>query len=282
MRPAGAGHVEQEMRSGTTFTTSAPATRVALMVERVVEGQVGADYSQFELWTGEGGHVATDIDVGLASSQISGPDGVSLTTARQWGEITVRASFHEEEPLLDPTWDAVVDLSAHLGTGAAATGWGGEGELRLPAPHAIDVRVRYVVVTGQDGSDLWRAGDEHVTEHYLLQLWPAPPRPARVVVSSSPWSQYWTFGTEAVAVAHEVAALPAPDGLVAAVDRSFAAHPEVAERLRAGDARYRSGVLRYAQELLRVTHGSPGYSDVRDDHTLLERLVDERARLAGR
>jgi hypothetical protein len=251
------------------------------MMERMVEGRVGADYSQFELWAGDGGHVAPDIDAGLASSEISGPDRATLTTARQWGTIPVRATFHDEEPPLDRAWDAVVDFSAHLGEGSAVVGWGGDGLLPLPARHATDVRVRYVVVDGQDGSDRWHAGDEHVTEQYLLQLWPAPPRQSQVVVSSCPWSQYWTFGREAAAVALELAALPAPDGLVAAVDRSLAAHPEVAERLRAGDARYRSGVIRYAHELLRATHGSPAYAEARDDHTLLERLVDERARLAG-
>ena len=72
---------------------------------------------------------------------------------------------------------------------------------------------------------------------------------------------------------------PDPGRLVVVIDRALAAHPDVAGRLRAGDDRYRVGVVRYLQELFRITHTAGTYDDVRDDYERLGRLIEERARL---
>ena len=61
--------------------------------------------------------------------------------------------------------------------------------------------------------------------------------------------------------------------------QALAAHPDVAGRLRAGDDRYRVGVIRYLQELFRITHSTGISNDVCHDHERLGRLIDERARL---
>jgi hypothetical protein len=77
----------------------------------------------------------------------------------------------------------------------------------------------------------------------------------------------------------ELADVPDPDRLVVVIDRALAAHPDVAGRLRAGDDRYRVGVIRYLQELFRITYSTGIYDDVCHDHKRLGRLIDERARL---
>jgi len=61
-----------------------------------------------------------------------------------------------------------------------------------------------------------------------------------------------------------------------------AAHPDIAERFRAGDDLYRAGVICYVQALFRITHSTDGYDDVRDDHERLGHLINERARRGSR
>jgi len=110
-------------------------------------------------------------------------------------------------------------------------------------------------------------------------VWPAAPTPPRVVASTSPWSQYWTFGPAANDLLAELADVPDPDRLVVVIDRALAAHSHVAEKVRAGDQRYRLGVIRYLQELFRVTSFTGTYDNVRDDSEHPAQVIDERARL---
>jgi hypothetical protein len=242
----------------------------------VVAGELPADYSQVELHPGDGGHVFGMGDIGLASGEFG--DHAILTAARQYGSIRLTVQVLDEEPALDPSWDAAVEFSLHTGESVSVTGWAGAGIIAVPLPSAVDVRVRYVVLDGQVAQDQ-AAGDGAGPERYLVQMWPGTQVPPRVVVSSSPWSQYWTFGGTAAGLLAELADVPDPDRLVVVIDRALAAHPDVAGRLRAGDDRYRVGVIRYLQELFRITYSTGIYDDVCHDHKRLGRLIDERARL---
>ena len=247
----------------------------------VFTGELSADYTQVELHPGDGGHVFGMGDIGLANGELGGPP--ILTTARQYGSIRLTVQVLDEEPALDPSWDAAVEFSLHTGESVSVTGWAGEGIIAVPLPPAVDVRVRYVVLDGQVAQD--QSAEDHTAEggvgpeRYLVQVWPGTQAAPRVVVSSSPWSQYWTFGGPATDLLAELADIPDPGRLVVVIDRALAAHPDVARRLRASDARYRVGVIRYLQELFRVTYSTGAYDDVRDDHERLGHLIDERARL---
>lgn len=243
-------------------------------------GELTADYQQVELHPGDGGHVSGMGDIGLANGEFG--DLAILTTARQYGSIRLTVQVLNEEPALDPSWDAAVEFSPHTGESVSVTGWAGAGIIPVPLPSAVDVRVRYAVLDGQitqDQATAAAAGDGAGPERYLVQMWPGMQAPPRVVVSSSPWSQYWTFGRAAADLLAALAGVPDPDRLVMVIDRALAAHPDVAARLRAGDDRYRVGVIRYLQELFRITHSAGIYDDVRDDHERLSRLIDERAQL---
>ena len=246
----------------------------------VVGGELHADYSQIELHPGRGGHVFGMRDIGLANGEFG--DHAILTVTRQFGRIRLVVQVHDQEPATDPAWDAAVEFPLRTGQSMAVTGWGGSGVIAVPVPHGVDVRVRYVVLDGQVASD--QAAEESASgpERYLVQVWPAVQAPPRVVVSTSPWSQYWTFGPEASDLLIELTDVPDPERLAVVIDRALDAHPDVAEGLRAGDQRYRVGVIRFLQELFRVTYSTGAYDDVRDDHEQLAHLIDERVRLRER
>ncbi len=239
-------------------------------------GEVDADYSQIELHPGDGGVAALEGDVGLANGEFG--ELVVLTVAREYGPAHVEVQVLAAEPAPDPAWDAAVELSLRTGEGMRVTGWSGVGLVPVPVPADVGVRLRYVVIGGQATKDGAWDGTRSGPDGYLVQVWPAPEEPPRVVASTSPWSQYWTFGAEARELLVELADVPDPDRLVVVLDRALAAHPDVAEHLRRGDGRYRSGVIRYAQELFRITHASGAYADLRNDHERLGDLIDERAR----
>lgn len=247
---------------------------------RTVEGVVLADYSQVELHAGIGGVVDLPADTGLASALDD--EYAILTVARQYGDVPVRIEVHDGPPPDDPAWDAAVELSLRSGDEVRVTGWAGAGLLAAPVPRGVTLRARYAVRDGQAGSEQFRAGDgwqAAAAERYVLQLWPAPAAPARLVTASSPWSQYWAFGPAAAAAVPRLADVPHPDRLVALLDAALVAHPATAARVRAGDRRYHSGLIRYAQELFRVTHATGEYEDLQRDHERLARLIDARAAL---
>lgn len=248
---------------------------------RVATGSMSTDYSQLELHVGVDGAVVGPVDLGLASDEL-GP--VILTIPRQWGELTVRVEVHDVPPPLDPAADAVAELSVRTGAGIAVSGWAGDSPLGIPVDEGLDARVRWSVLDGQAGSDWFRSPDrdaEQPVDRYLLQVWPAAPSPARTVVASTPWSQYWAFGPAAAALVRELAGVPDPGRLVEVVDRGLAAHPEIRARVAGGLDDHRLGILRYVQELFRVTYHDGVYDDVRDDHERISPLITERARRAG-
>jgi hypothetical protein len=239
-----------------------------------IEGKVSASFSQFEIHAGEGGAVAP-LDIGLAWAEE--PDYAALTTARQVGDVPVIVTLHEARPDLDPAWDAVVELSMLVGEGPAVTGWASEGAtLPLPLHSGTEVRVRYVVIDGDAGSRQFhdRDDDGPARDRYLLQVWPEALAPAAVIVSSTPWSQYSTFGAEGRLLYDVLAGAEHGERIVAAVDAAIARHPDVAARVRSGDAAYRTGIIGFVTAATRL--GSQGH--VRE---ALDRIIDERVLATG-
>ncbi len=253
----------------------------------IVTGEVDADCSQFDLFLGDGGGISGfPTAVGLATND--GDEHVRLTTARHHGTIAVEVQFLDAEPPIYQWWDAAVEFSVRTGQSWSSRsdgvpvwvyGFAGAGGFPVPVPADADIRVRYVVLDGQVTKDQPGPSGTPGPDRYLLQMWPAAPGPARIVAATSPWSQYWAFGMAASELLVELAEDPDPGRLIHVIDRALTDHPDVAERLCAGDQRYRSGILRYVQQLFSVTFHSPVYSDVRHDHDHIGRLIDDRARL---
>lgn len=247
-----------------------------------VVGDLDADYHQVELHVGLGGQPYQVGDLGLMNGEFG--DHVTLTVARQYGTMRFQVEVTDLEPPLDPSWDAVAEFSLRTGEPVVLTGWAGGGSLTVPVPPEVDARLRYVVLGGEVVADHppTETQDGVGVDRYLVQVWPNAPAVARVVVSTSPWSQYWTFGQEASQLLIELADFPDPDRLVQVIDRALAVHPDVAQQIRGGDERYRVGVIRYLQELFRITFFTGAYDDVRDDHEHLALLIDQRARRSAR
>lgn len=244
-------------------------------------GSLSADYSQVELHLGDGGG-ATPHDLGVPDqcpALVSAFGYVVLTTARQHGTLPFEVQVHDAPVPLDPSWDTVHEATVRLGTGARLTGWAGEGDVvDVPVTAPGTHRMRYVVLHGQEGSDQFRDGawDDEPAERYVVQLWPDVPRDA-ATVATVPWSQYWAFGPDAARLVEALPDVPDPERLTVLVDAALAAHPDVAGHVRAGDDRYQVGILRYTQELFRVTYALPVYAEVRADHEGLRRLIRTRA-----
>ena len=238
---------------------------------------MSADYSQIEFYAGEGGSVDTG-DLGIVN-QVD-DDYAILTVARQNGRVRAIITVHDEPPPIDPAWDCVAELPWRSGIHPRVCGWGREGEdLPIPVPAGADLRARYVVLDGDAGSKQHASPDrydEEPLEHYLLQIWPAAAEPSVVAVSTAAWSQYWTFGPEAEAAVAQLDSVPDPQRLVRVIDAALEAHPDVVTKLLAGDDRYRVGVIRYAQELFRLTYASDAYSEIQHDYDELNRLIDDR------
>lgn len=255
-----------------------PAVRVAPGTGpiQVAEGLVSADFSQVELHVDPPGSLDIDAKTGLAST--TEEDYATLLVPRQHGQLPFRLEVHARPPVVDPAWDAVVELSLRGGGPVRMTGWAGEGVVQGPVLADVDLRARYAVRDGQAGSEQFHQGrgDEPPAEAYVVQLWPSPPAPARVVRAISPWSQYWTFGPAAAGAVRRLQDVPDPDRLTALLDAALEEHPDVAARLDAGDTRYRLGLVRYAQQLFHATHTTGAYADLRSDYTALDRLIDAR------
>lgn len=237
-------------------------------------GNLEAAYSQFELHPSDGGHITSLQGVGLVSGEFG--DHAVLTTPREYGPIAVEVQVLDAPAPLDPTWDSAVEFSMRAGHCASVQGWAGSGRLDIPVPARLDVRVRYVVIGGEQVST-WSEETDPESERYLLQLWPAPPAPPAPIAATTPWSQYWAFGPAAEALVATLAGVPDPDRLAVIIDRALADHPDVTAHLRAGRDSYQSGVVRYAQEFFRTTHSSGAYEHIRNDAESLRQLITARA-----
>lgn len=241
-------------------------------------GELDADYSQVELHPGEGGHVGLG-DIGLAREDPSGERAYAiLTTARQFGPAPFQVCVSATEPPRETAWDVAVEFSIRTGEGMTVTGWASMGDpIDVPVPAGIDVRGRYVVIGGQDATDAAAVGLEPDGDRYLLQVWPAPPAPPRVVTSTAAWAQYWTFGPAAEELAESLTDTADPAQLTHVLDHALRDHPDTAASIRSGDTRYRSGIIRYAHALFQVTYASGVHEALSADPDALGALIDARA-----
>ncbi|WP_460653704.1 hypothetical protein [Kribbella endophytica] len=119
------------------------------------------------------------------------PGTLFLITGLHTGNVGFAVELHDEEPPLDDTWEEIVEASYRPAGEVALNGWGGEGRWPL-ALDPIDYRVRYSgwgMDTGHQSAG--PMDDEPLVDRYLLQFWPAPPAPDRVLKQTSAQAAYW-------------------------------------------------------------------------------------------
>ncbi|MFF7649954.1 hypothetical protein ACFZCY_08850 [Streptomyces sp. NPDC007983] len=165
-------------------------------MRRPVTGEVHVHYSQiyvesdpgsanpdlFEAFAGQSG--------GLCGAAV--PGVLWLTTGLHTGNVGFVVEVHDEAPPLDPVWEDVVEVSFRpVSERTSLVQWAAEAawDLNL-AP--TDYRVRYCARGMDEGRELdTRVAGEPPADSYLLQFWPAPPRPDRVVRQTSRIAANW-------------------------------------------------------------------------------------------
>ncbi|MEU7070000.1 hypothetical protein AB0B30_04450 [Streptomyces narbonensis] len=163
-------------------------------MRRPVEGEVHVSYGQ--LYVTDDSGEQPELHESFAG-QVSGLCGAAvpgflwLVTGLHTGRVGFTVEVHDEAPGADPRWEDIVEASYRpASAGAALDLWGGGGSWRLGLAET-DYRVRYSAQGMDRAHDLDTRVDEEVVDVYLLQFWPSPPEPDRVVRQTSRQAAYW-------------------------------------------------------------------------------------------
>ncbi|MFJ4654821.1 hypothetical protein ACIP5Y_26405 [Nocardia sp. NPDC088792] len=179
-----------------------------------LEKEVGVSYSQVYVESVVGGINSRMHDAfagqrsGLCGAAV--PGKLFLLTGLHTGEVGFTVEVHDQAPPLDLAWEDVVEVSFYPASDRSfLVQWAGEARWELDLREGLDYRVRYCA----QGMDQAREKDvrldgEPLLDRYLLQFWPSPPEPDRVVRQTS----------QAAAYSHDYARQqPAFDSIVRAV-----------------------------------------------------------------
>ena len=159
-------------------------------MKTLVDDEVHTDYGQILVRSG------ADVDFGLDDA-FSGSEGVGLCgtaiagnmlllTGMSYGGVGFLAELHDSRPALDQTWEEIVEVSFRpLSESTRLWQWNSQKWWDLGLQQS-DYRVRYCAI-GMDAARRMNNRDdgEPQTDRYLLQFWPAPPEPARVIKQTS-------------------------------------------------------------------------------------------------
>jgi hypothetical protein len=147
--------------------------------EKVNDGR----YDLFQAFIGQEG-------VGLCGCATDGM--LMLLTGLMYGDVGLTVEVHDSRPAPDETWEDIVEVpfrpaSEHT----MLEQWNGKDSWEL-ALERRDYRVRYSG-TGMDAAHSQNNRDEGQpqADRYLLQFWPAPPEPARVLKQTSCQAENW-------------------------------------------------------------------------------------------
>lgn len=114
-----------------------------------------------------------------------------LITGLHTGQVTFAVEAYDGEPAIDDEWEDIVEASYRPIGKPLLAPWGGGSSWELDLEPQIDYRVRYCG-WGMDAAhrDGQNEGEPSV-DRYVLQFWPAPPAPDRVVKVTSRQAAYW-------------------------------------------------------------------------------------------
>jgi hypothetical protein len=187
---------------------------------------------------------------------------LAFTTGLHTGELPVRVEVHDHEPGVDPVWQEVEEVPfTPAGPDVVLALWDGVAFPLELEEH--DYRVRF----SGFGFDNETDGVVDPPERYLVQFWPAPPAPDRVLRQTSEMAAYW----------HRVAAeTPLPS---TAAERAEARRRKFAERerrdaefRRADQERYWGGRIPVDPRLLAIAARAVGLAQL--DRDLLDQVAD--------
>jgi hypothetical protein len=163
-----------------------------------MRGDVWVHYGQLHVQSGQADPRAPDPELheyfagqqnGLCGAAV--PGCLFLLTGLHTGTVGFVVELHDQPLAVDDSWEEIVEVSFRPAGEASLVGWGGEWQRPLELIET-DYRVRYCA-TGMDAGRAadTRTDDEPELDRYLLQFWPGPPGPDRVVKQTSAIAGYW-------------------------------------------------------------------------------------------
>ncbi|MEU4652983.1 hypothetical protein AB0G32_03370 [Streptomyces sp. NPDC023723] len=213
-----------------------------------VRGEVWVEYGQTWVESDPDGRIPLLHETFAGQEQglcgAATPGFLSLITGLHTGYVDCTVETHDAEPALDPAWQEVVEASFRpVSERTRLARW----DLGLPL---TDHRVRYCARDMDEGQQRdTRSPGETPADAYLLQFWPAPPAPARVLRQTSPHAAYWHD------FARELPPPPTPEQRAEAERRAAAAEARAAERRRLHRERWEWGG-RLPSDTLRTVGGN--------------------------
>ncbi|MFQ6329154.1 hypothetical protein ACLMAL_23875 [Nocardia sp. CWNU-33] len=161
-----------------------------------LDGEVSVSYGQIYVVSDPCGHsprmheAFAGQNSGLCGAAV--PGALFLSTGLHTGNVGFTVEVRSQAPALDPAWEEVVEVSFYpLSEQSFLLQWAGEASWELDLKEGLDYRVRYCA-QGMDQArekDV-RLDDEPLQDRYLLQFWPAPPEPDRIVRQTSQNAAY--------------------------------------------------------------------------------------------
>ncbi|MGP2435770.1 hypothetical protein [Streptomyces sp. JW3] len=219
-----------------------------------VRGEVWVEYSTTYVESDPDGRIPLRDEAFAGQSQglcgAAAPGFLWLITGLHTGSVGFTVELHEQEPALDPAWEEAVEASFRpmsaqtlLAPEDSGTAW----DLGLPM---TDHRVRYRARGFDEGRNRdTRSPGQPPADTYLLQFWPAPPAPDRVLRQTSPHAAYWHD------VARELPPPPTPEQRAEAERRAQEAEARAAEKRRLHRERWEWGG-RLPSDTLRAVGGN--------------------------
>ncbi|WP_331769547.1 hypothetical protein OG948_37985 (plasmid) [Embleya sp. NBC_00888] len=161
----------------------------------VFEGSVRVAYSQMYVDSRvqgaaiEGDHRAGQAN-GLCGAAVEG--FLFLVTGMHTGSVGLTIEVHDGPPAVDGRWEEVVEAPFTPRTRTVRLAQWGDADACEFELDPVDHRVRYCAV-GMDeaGAHGVVSIGEPPVDRYLLQFWPAPVEPDRVVGQTSDEAAYW-------------------------------------------------------------------------------------------
>jgi len=163
------------------------------MMRTVMSGPAWVAYAQIYVESSENyadlGECFAGQRNGLCGAAVAGK--LFLITGLHTGKVGFRVEVHDTMPPVEYSAEEVVEASYRPLGDATLTGWGGGGSWPLGLEQ-VSYRVRYSG-WGMDAGHQAAPpmDDEPLVDRYLLQFWPAPPMPDRVVKETSRQAAYW-------------------------------------------------------------------------------------------
>jgi hypothetical protein len=212
----------------SAMMSSARGGREWAAVRTLMSEMAWVDYGQIYVESGEDYPDLAECFAGQCNGLCGAakPGILFLITGLHSGQVGFTVELHDAPPPADQTWQEIVEASFRPIGQAALAGWGGMGRWPLRLAET-SYRVRYCATGMDEANELnFRPEEDPEGDRYLLQFWPAPPEPDRVVKQTSEVAAYWHE------YAREQPPPPSPEEKAAAERRARARREQAAEQAR--------------------------------------------------